>query len=30
MTKNGYPEKFFDKVVVNKIFEKAPTELIAP
>ena len=33
MTKNGYPEKFFDKVVrsfLNKIFEKAPTELIAP
>ena len=33
MTKNGYPEKFFDKIVrsfLNKIFEKAPTELIAP
>ena len=33
MTKNGYPEEFFDKVVrsfLNKIFEKAPTELIAP
>ena len=33
MTTNGYPEKFFDKVVrsfSNKIFEKAPTELIAP
>ena len=31
MTKNGYPEKFFDKVVrFRKIFEKAPTELIAP
>ena len=30
MTKNGYPEKFFDEVVrsfLNKIFEKAPTEL---
>ena len=33
MTKNGYPEKFFDKIVcsfLNKIFEKAPSELIAP
>ena len=33
MTKNGYPDKFFDKIVrsfLNKIFEKAPTELIAP
>ena len=33
MTKNGYPEKFFDKIVrsfLNKIFEKALTELIAP
>ena len=33
MTKNGYAEKFFDKVVrsfLNKIFEKAPTELITP
>ena len=33
MTKNGYPEKFFDKIVhsfLNKIFEKVPTELIAP
>ena len=33
MTKNGYPEKFFDKIVrsfLNEIFEKAPTELIAP
>ena len=32
MTKNGYPEKFFDKIVhfLNKMFEKAPTELIAP
>ena len=27
-TKNGYPEKFFDKIVrsfLNKIFEKAPS-----
>ena len=33
MTKNGYPDKFFDKIVrsfLNKIFEKAPTKLIAP
>ena len=33
MTKNGYSEKFFDKIVrsfLNKIFEKAPTELIVP
>ena len=33
MTKNGYPDKFFDKIVrsfLNKMFEKAPTELIAP
>ena len=33
MTKNGYPEKFFDEIVrsfLNKILEKAPTELIAP
>ena len=32
MTKNGFPEKFFDKAVrsfLSKIFEKAPTELIA-
>ena len=32
MTKNGYPEMFFDKItlsLLNKIFEKAPTELIA-
>ena len=33
MTKNDYPEKLFNKIVrlfLNKIFEKAPTELIAP
>ena len=33
MTKNGYPEKFFDKIArsfLNKIFEKASTELMAP
>ena len=33
MTKNGYPEKPPNKIVcsfLNNIFEKAPTELIAP